>query len=283
MPAWVLRLPTLGPGPKALYASFCTNADEHGKMWRALDRVADELAVSRRQVQRWLKALEAAGLLVRIWHGRKAAYLLIRNPAGRAWATHQNLKGAVARNRKAWEKAAAMIDAVLDETFHEAFHETVSEAVSETVSEISSEIVVPQVVAPILTAAPPSACPLPPQSATPMSQGGDTSVAVCATPMSPKHNPSNRPTLTDRAKADVAANASAHRITETPRVPGLRLKTQPAHAALLQEKLNELADDVGGWETLLGYSPAEQVELLAAKCGEGVPRAEVERVVGMGS
>jgi hypothetical protein len=57
VPAWALALSGLKPGPKALYASFCANADAHGHLWRGVTRVAGEFAVSRRQVERWLNDL----------------------------------------------------------------------------------------------------------------------------------------------------------------------------------------------------------------------------------
>ena len=48
VPAWALKLGGVSPGPKALYASFCTNADEHGQMWRVLPAVYTFLAQDHR-------------------------------------------------------------------------------------------------------------------------------------------------------------------------------------------------------------------------------------------
>ncbi len=99
VPAWVLKLADVAPGPKALYASFCTNADEHGQMWRSLERVAAEFGMSKRQVRRWVRELEDAGLIVCNWSGISTNYLIVRDPAGRAWA--QSIKDEAAARRKA--------------------------------------------------------------------------------------------------------------------------------------------------------------------------------------
>ena len=96
IPAFVSRLRDLKPGPKALYASLCTNASAEGRLWRSLDRLAEEFGVSRRQIQRWLNELEAAGLLVRFTVPRKS-FLVIRDPAGREWAKRTNLASVIGR------------------------------------------------------------------------------------------------------------------------------------------------------------------------------------------
>jgi hypothetical protein len=90
VPRWVMQLADLKPGPKALYASFCTNADVHGRLWRSQNRLAAEFNVTRRQIQRWINDLEAAGLLVRFTAPR-SSFLLIRNSEGRDWARKTNL------------------------------------------------------------------------------------------------------------------------------------------------------------------------------------------------
>ena len=92
VPAWVLKLPDVPPGPKALYASLCTNADEHGRLWRSLARVAAEFNVTKRQLRRWVSDLAAAGLIVRNWGGIPPNYLVARDPEGRAWARSCNVK-----------------------------------------------------------------------------------------------------------------------------------------------------------------------------------------------
>jgi len=98
VPAFALALPDLKPGPKALYASLCTNANEKGHMWRSWNRLAKEFNVSRRQIQRWFFDLEAAGLVTRIgWHGRSPRLMAVRDPKGRDSIRLANLKNVIGR------------------------------------------------------------------------------------------------------------------------------------------------------------------------------------------
>jgi hypothetical protein len=102
VPCWVMKLTDVKPGPKALYASLCTNADTQGRLWRSLDRLAIEFDVTRRQVMRWINDLEASGLLVRFTLPRKI-FLVIRDPDGRDWARKTNLV-SVANRRAVFAK-----------------------------------------------------------------------------------------------------------------------------------------------------------------------------------
>jgi len=98
VPAFVLRDSGVKPGPKALYASLCTNADAKGVLWRSIDRLAGEFAVTKRQIQRWINDLEAAGLMIRLTRrDQKSVLLVIRDPAGRNWARQQNIKTVISR------------------------------------------------------------------------------------------------------------------------------------------------------------------------------------------
>ena len=98
VPAFPLKLTSLKPGPKALYAALCTNADKFGVLWRLLARLAVEFDVSRRQIQRCVNDLEAHGLLVRIGkHGRSEKFIVTSDPAGVAWAQIKGLKAVVSR------------------------------------------------------------------------------------------------------------------------------------------------------------------------------------------
>ena len=220
VPAWALKLPGINPGPKALYASLCTNADEKGHLWRSTARVAAEFAVTRRQVQRWLNDLEAGGLLVRLWRGASPLYMVVRDPAGRDWAQIENLKAVAARR-----KGAKL-------------------------------------------------------TMTPVSHPGDMDVVESATPMSPKHNLLNTPCLTDGQGS--ARESEDGRKTQPPRVDGLCARAHHPHAASIQEQLNDLALEIGGWERLLAFSADERVELLAARCGADVPRSEIKAALGGG-
>lgn len=101
VPKFALRLPDVRPGPKALYASLCTNASQEGLLWRSLTKLGEEFGVSTRQVQRWVNDLESAGLLVRMgWEGKTNRFLVVRNEAGLNWAQREALKNIVTRKVK---------------------------------------------------------------------------------------------------------------------------------------------------------------------------------------
>ncbi len=97
VPAFVLALPDVKPGPKAVYASLCGNADKNGHCWRSLNRLAEEFGICRRQLQRWLNDLEKAGLLVRLFLEGRRRFLVVRDPEGRNWARTTSLKTVSAR------------------------------------------------------------------------------------------------------------------------------------------------------------------------------------------
>lgn len=108
VPKFALRRPDVRPGPKALYASLCTNASPDGLLWRSLTKLAEEFGVSIRQVQRWVNDLESAGLLVRMgWKGKTNHFLLIRDEEGVTWAQREALKNIVRRKVKKSEQTAS--------------------------------------------------------------------------------------------------------------------------------------------------------------------------------
>ncbi|MFL9824363.1 helix-turn-helix domain-containing protein [Rhodoplanes sp. SY1] len=62
--AWALALP-VGPSPKLTLVAIGNYADEHGRAWPSIDRLAADTSQSRATVQRRLKELEQDQLLVR--------------------------------------------------------------------------------------------------------------------------------------------------------------------------------------------------------------------------
>jgi len=229
VPKFVFRLTDLKPGPKALYASLCTNANKPGQLWRSLDRLAQEFGVTRRQIQRWLNDLEAAGLLVRFTKPRDI-FLVIRNEAGTNWARSQNLKAVSARRlifakrgregaRKRWEAATS--------------------------------------------ASPPK----------------DTAVAAPATPMSPKHDLQNKIPLTKEV-ARQERGEGPHR-AQSARPFGLKRIAPNPNAELIQEQLNQLVFEVGGWDVFAALPPEKMVELLSGRCVAGTAAREILAALGL--
>lgn len=98
VPKFVFRLADVLPGPKALFASLCSNASPDGLLWRSLTKLGKEFSVSTRQIQRWVNALERAGLIVRMgWKGTSNRFLVIRDEKGIPWAKREAAKNIVAR------------------------------------------------------------------------------------------------------------------------------------------------------------------------------------------
>jgi len=126
VPTFPFRLPDVKPGPKALYASLCSNASPKGIVWRSLAKLAEEFKTSKRQVQRWVNDLELAGLLVRMgWEGKSIRFLVIRDQRGQQWAKEQFVKNALERRAAAiphakagsearWPKAATPVSSEPD-------------------------------------------------------------------------------------------------------------------------------------------------------------------------
>lgn len=108
VPTFPFRLPDVKSGPKALYASLCSNASPKGIVWRSLAKLAQEFKASKRQLQRWVNDLEQAGLLVRVgWEGKSIRFLVIRDQAGQQWAKAQFVKNALDRRAVAVPHARA--------------------------------------------------------------------------------------------------------------------------------------------------------------------------------
>jgi hypothetical protein len=201
-------------------------------------------------------------VLVRFTHKSKPRYLVIRDPAGRAWAQRTNLARVVKRRAASPGNRARNADETVSETLSETGAQKVSEKVSETRAH--------------------------PAAATSMSQANDTDVAGDATPMSSKQYLLNKPPLTTREQTpeqETEKLAGAKRAATPSRRRPVGLKTfgsNLGHAAFIQDRLNSLASEVGGWERLAGFTSAQQVELLAARCGAEVTKAEVEAALGVG-
>lgn len=112
VPTFPFRLADVKPGPKALYASLCSNASPQGIVWRSLTKLATEFGTSKRQVQRWVNDLEQAGLIARLgWEGKAIRFLVIRDEAGRQWAKQEFVRNAVQRRTVAIRHARAGIAA----------------------------------------------------------------------------------------------------------------------------------------------------------------------------
>ena len=108
VPTFPFRLTDVKSGPKALYASLCSNASPKGIVWRSLAKLAEEFNASKRQLQRWVNELEQAGLLVRIgWEGKSIRFLVVRDQAGQQWAKAQFVKNALDRRAIAIPHARA--------------------------------------------------------------------------------------------------------------------------------------------------------------------------------
>jgi hypothetical protein len=98
VPKFALTDPNVPRGAKLLYALLCTFASQDGIVWRSLDKVAQELCLSKRQVQRAANDLEASGLVVRIgFHGRCVKFQVIRQIEGISWAKSKNLGNVINR------------------------------------------------------------------------------------------------------------------------------------------------------------------------------------------
>jgi len=229
VPKFVFRLPELKPGPKALYASLCTNADPHGLLWRSLDRLAAEFSVTRRQVQRWLNDLEAAGLLVRLTKP-KNRFLLIRKEAGRDWARRMNLQTVSARRllftergregaRKRWGVA------------------------------------------------------------TQKSPTKDAEVAAPATLVSPKHDLPNKISSTKEVARQDGASGSSR--ATNGRTYGLKRLNQNPNAEFIQEKLNEVVAEAGGWNAFAALPADQMVARLSGRCGAGIHEQEIKVALGL--
>ncbi len=112
VPTFPFRLTDVKPGPKALYASLCSNANPKGIVWRSLTKLASEFGASKRQIQRWVNELEQAGLIARMgWEGKSIRFLVVRDEAGCQWARREFVKNAVERRTVAVRHARAGIEA----------------------------------------------------------------------------------------------------------------------------------------------------------------------------
>ena len=231
VPAWPLQLSDVAHGPKALYASLCTSADEKGHCWRSIGRLAEEFDQCRRQIQRWLNVLEASGLLVRMGRKGRAPFLLVvRDPEGRNWARSLNLKNVVTRRIPAARYGREG-------------------------ARRKKEI------------------------ATLASQQNDADVSEIATSASPKHDLSNKVPLTEEAaRQERVVGASG---AENRRAYGLKRLLHNPSAELIQEQLNQLVFEVGGWDVFAALPPERMIELLSARCAPGTAAPEIEAALGL--
>lgn len=116
------------------------------------------------------------------------------------------------------------------------------------------------------------------EDATPVTSVGDAGVAIPTTPVSPKHYLPNNITLTkERARQERARGAGG---ASDRRMYGLKRLERNPNADVVQEKLNQLVEDVGGWIMFLELADSERVKLLTAKCGQGVSQKEIKAAVG---
>lgn len=211
VPRWVMCLPDVKQGPKALYASLCTNASPKGILWRSIDRLAAEFNVDRRQIQRWLNELEAAGLIVRFSMPRRS-FLVIRDPGGRDWARRENLKSVTQRR------------AVFASCGREGARR-------------KKEL------------------------ATPASCQNDTHVVQNATSTSPKHDLTNKITLTDEAARQDGGRGTGG--APNPQPYGLKRLNPNPKSEIIQGALNRLADQIG-WERVGNIDARQLAAGLAA-------------------
>jgi len=117
------------------------------------------------------------------------------------------------------------------------------------------------------------------EEGTNVSSVSDADVPKTTSPMSSKHNLPNKNFLTKEG-ARQEGERSGGRASKIG-LCGLKRLAPSPNAAAVQERLNELAAEVGGWEIFLDMPEAERIGRLKEKCGPGVGHTEIATALGV--